>query len=150
MTTSGHWRHGINLGTLPEGSFVVSGWSLAAYGGAGDTGDTADNQVLLHAKLVTPANAPHTPTKSAAIPPNLTHRLHLLCLQGEAALFSDIKQDDGEQSNTFTTAVAVTSEDARLLRLFIGDFHPLVYHQHPGATAIVQRLGRIMVRTCCV
>jgi hypothetical protein len=67
-------------------------------------------------------------------------------LQGEAALFSDIKQDDGEQSNTFTTAVAVTSESARLLRLFIGDFHPLVYHQHPGATAIVQRLGRIMVR----
>ncbi|WIA37314.1 hypothetical protein OEZ86_014249 [Tetradesmus obliquus] len=79
-------RGGINLGTLPEGSFV-----------------------------------------------------------GEAALFSDIKQDDGEQSNTFTTAVAVTSEDARLLRLFIGDFHPLVYHQHPGATAIVQRLGRIML-----
>jgi hypothetical protein len=67
-------------------------------------------------------------------------------MQGEAALFNDIKQDDGEQSNTFTTAVAVTSESARLLRLFIGDFHPLVYHQHPGATAIVQRLGRIMVR----
>ncbi|KAF6255167.1 hypothetical protein COO60DRAFT_246764 [Scenedesmus sp. NREL 46B-D3] len=64
---------------------------------------------------------------------------------GEAALFNDIKQDDGEQSNTFTTAVAVTSGHARLLRLFIGDFHPLVYHQHPGATAIVQRLGRIML-----
>jgi hypothetical protein len=45
--------------------------------------------------------------------------------------------------------VAVTSESARLLRLFIGDFHPLVYHQHPGATAIVQRLGRIMVRQPC-
>lgn len=26
------------------------------------------------------------------------------------------------------------------------DLYPLVYHEHPGATAIVQRLGRIMVR----
>jgi hypothetical protein len=42
--------------------------------------------------------------------------------------------------------VRVVSADARLLRLHIGDFYPLVYHQHPGATAIVQRLGRIMVR----
>lgn len=31
-------------------------------------------------------------------------------------------------------------------QLSIHDFYPLVYHEHPGATAIVQRLGRIMVR----
>ena len=70
----------------------------------------------------------------------------LVRLQGEAALFSDIKQADDADGGKFTTAVCVTSDAARLLRLFIGDFHPLVYHQHPGATAIVQRLGRIMVR----
>jgi len=63
---------------------------------------------------------------------------------GEAALFADIKQADGDDGK-FTTSVAVTSPTARLLKLFIGDFYPLVYHQHPGATAIVQRLGRIMV-----
>jgi len=63
---------------------------------------------------------------------------------GEAALFADIKQADGDDGK-FTTSVAITSPTARMLKLFIGDFYPLVYHQHPGATAIVQRLGRIMV-----
>jgi hypothetical protein len=51
-----------------------------------------------------------------------------------------------DQGSKFTTAVSVVSPAARLLRLHINDFYPLVYHQHLGATAIVQRLGRIMVR----
>lgn len=66
-------------------------------------------------------------------------------LQGEAALFGDVKAADDE-GHKFTTAVSVVSPTARLLRLHINHFYPLVYHQHPGATAIVQRLGRIMVR----
>jgi hypothetical protein len=65
---------------------------------------------------------------------------------GEAALFDDIKQQDAEGAVTFTTAARVVSEHARVLQLNIHDFYPLVYHEHPGATAIVQRLGRIMVR----
>lgn len=68
-----------------------------------------------------------------------------MSLQGEAALFGDVKAADDE-GHKFTTAVSVVSPSARLLRLHINHFYPLVYHQHPGATAIVQRLGRIMVR----
>lgn len=69
-----------------------------------------------------------------------------MSLQGEAALFGDVKAADDE-GHKFTTAVSVVSPSARLLRLHINHFYPLVYHQHPGATAIVQRLGRIMVRS---
>jgi len=46
-------------------------------------------------------------------------------LQGEAALFGDVKAADDEGSK-FTTAVSVVSPEARLLRLHIGDFYPLV------------------------
>lgn len=51
--------------------------------------------------------------------------------------------EDG--SVKFTTSAIVTSDDARILRMNIRDFYPLVYHEHPGATQIVQRLGRVMV-----
>ncbi|KAK9823565.1 hypothetical protein WJX72_003837 [[Myrmecia] bisecta] len=64
---------------------------------------------------------------------------------GEAALFDDVKQLNADGTVEFTTSARVVSRTARILRLNIRDFLPLVYHEHPGATAIVQRLGRIMM-----
>ena len=64
---------------------------------------------------------------------------------GEAALFEDIKAKGEDGATTFTTAARVASDRAHVLALDIRDVYPLVYHEHPGATAIVQRLGRIML-----
>lgn len=47
----------------------------------------------------------------------------------------------------FTTTAVVVSEQAVMLRMNIRDFLPLVYHGHPGATTIVQSLGKSLVRT---
>ncbi len=69
---------------------------------------------------------------------------------GESALFGEVKERDEEGHVRFTTQAVVspTGPPARLLKLSISDFLPLVYHEHPGATAIVQRLGRLMVGGC--
>lgn len=55
----------------------------------------------------------------------LVDGLLLLSVQGEAALFGDVKAAD-EEGSKFTTAVSVVSSSARLLRLHINDFYPLV------------------------
>lgn len=66
----------------------------------------------------------------------------LVCVvQGEAALFGDVKAADDEGSK-FTTAVSVVSPQARLLRLHIGDFYPLV------STAPVGTQGQWAQQSC--
>jgi hypothetical protein len=54
------------------------------------------------------------------------HIAPLPLLQGEAALFQDVKQADEQGNVSFTTAVRVCSDSARILRMNIHDFYPLV------------------------
>eukprot|EP00193_Tetraselmis_chui_P011665 CAMPEP_0177786974 /NCGR_PEP_ID=MMETSP0491_2-20121128/21218_1 /TAXON_ID=63592 /ORGANISM="Tetraselmis chuii, Strain PLY429" /LENGTH=905 /DNA_ID=CAMNT_0019308239 /DNA_START=168 /DNA_END=2886 /DNA_ORIENTATION=- len=63
---------------------------------------------------------------------------------GEAALFDDVKAVREDGSIKFTTTV-VSKGPVRILQMEIGSFYPLVYQEHPGSTAIVQRLGRVMM-----
>ena len=46
----------------------------------------------------------------------------------------------------FTTTVTACSDSVRVIKLNVQDFYPLVYHEHPGATLIMQRLGRSMTQ----
>eukprot|EP00873_Tetraselmis_striata_P023795 jgi/Tetstr1/444059/TSEL_031997.t1 len=63
---------------------------------------------------------------------------------GEAALFDDVKAVREDGSIKFTTTV-VCRGPVRVLQMEISSFYPLVYQEHPGSTAIVQRLGRVMM-----
>mmetsp|Transcript_30069 Transcript_30069/g.84867 ORF Transcript_30069/g.84867 Transcript_30069/m.84867 type:complete len:914 (-) Transcript_30069:527-3268(-) len=63
---------------------------------------------------------------------------------GEAALFNDVKSVQEDGSIKFTTTVKC-SGPVKVLQMEIAAFYPLVYQEHPGATAIVQRLGRVMM-----
>mmetsp|Transcript_16349 Transcript_16349/g.38821 ORF Transcript_16349/g.38821 Transcript_16349/m.38821 type:complete len:753 (-) Transcript_16349:799-3057(-) len=63
---------------------------------------------------------------------------------GEAALFDDVKSVQEDGSIKFTTTVTCIGS-VKVLQMEISAFYPLVYQEHPGATAIVQRLGRVMM-----
>ncbi len=54
------------------------------------------------------------------------HPVLLLLVQGEAALFADVKSTDDQGNVRFTTAARVLSPDARLLKMDISCFYPLV------------------------
>lgn len=64
---------------------------------------------------------------------------------GEAALFEDLKTPDTSGDIRFSTAATVLSPSLMVLQINIADVTPLVNHAHPGATAIIERLGRMLL-----
>ena len=70
---------------------------------------------------------------------------------GETAVFNDLASSTAEPGSDgaakkFTTTAKAASPELLIVRLDIRDFLPLVYHQHQGATAIMQRLGEAVMQ----
>jgi CRP-like cAMP-binding protein len=70
---------------------------------------------------------------------------------GETAVFNDLASSTAEPGSDgaakkFTTTAKAASPELLIVRLDIRDFLPLVYHQHQGATTIMQRLGEAVMQ----
>eukprot|EP00241_Pyramimonas_parkeae_P004345 CAMPEP_0114260004 /NCGR_PEP_ID=MMETSP0058-20121206/20213_1 /TAXON_ID=36894 /ORGANISM="Pyramimonas parkeae, CCMP726" /LENGTH=885 /DNA_ID=CAMNT_0001375125 /DNA_START=134 /DNA_END=2791 /DNA_ORIENTATION=+ len=65
---------------------------------------------------------------------------------GETAVFNDVKSMNKDGSVKFTTTATTATPDVVIVRMDIRDFFPLVFHEHPGATAIMQRLGEAVMQ----